>query len=88
MTNGIVIIYGTALCAGCPPIRQFLERHGVPYEYIDIQSNYDAKQIVERVTGGEHVTPVVLFPDGSTLVEPTDHQLALRLGIADTAAGD
>lgn len=87
MTTGIVIVYTTRLCEDCDRAKQFLERHHILYEDIDIVSNYDAQKVVERVTGGEHVTPVLLFPDGSTLVEPTDHELAAHLGIADAAAG-
>jgi hypothetical protein len=42
--------------------------------------------VVERVTGGEHITPVLLFPDGTTLVEPTNQQIALHLGIPYSAS--
>jgi glutaredoxin len=80
--DNIVLVYGTIECHDTQRVRRFLASHNIPYEFIDILSDAEGAQLVERVTGGEHVTPVVLFPDGTTLVEPSDEQIARHLGIA------
>jgi len=80
--DDIVLVYGTIDCHDTRRVRRFLADHNVPYEFIDILSDAEGAQLVERVTGGEHVTPVVLFPDGTTLVEPTDEQLARHTSTA------
>lgn len=85
MAKGIVWVYGTISCEDTTRARRFLTRHNIPFEFRDILGDADAAQVVERVTGGEHITPVVLFPDGTTLVEPTDQQLADHLGLPNSA---
>lgn len=60
-------------------VRDFLARHFVPYEWLDLERNAEARQLLE--TGGIDPTciPVVLFPDGTRLVKPTTADLALQL---------
>ena len=86
MATGIVWVYGTIACGDTARTRRFLAAHNVPFEFRDILSDDEARKALEQVTGGEHITPVVLFPDGTTLIEPTDQQLAAHLGIAGAAS--
>ena len=86
MADGIVWVYGTIACSDTTRARRFLAAHNVPFEFRDIVADDEARQALERVTGGEHITPVVLFPDGTSLIEPSDQELASHLGIADAAS--
>lgn len=82
MAQGIVWVYGTIECGDTSRTRRFLAQHNIPFEFRDILGDDEARKALEKVTGGEHITPVVLFPDGTTMIEPSDQQLAAHLGIA------
>ena len=86
MADGIVWVYGTIADDDTTRARRFLAQNNIPFEFRDILGDADAAHVVERVTGGEHITPVLLFPDGTTLVEPTNQQIALHLGIPYSAS--
>jgi thioredoxin reductase (NADPH) len=67
--------------------RDFLARNGIPYQWLDAESDKEAKSLVEYATtpnsGGvatPHL-PLVLFPDGSYLSEPTNSQIADKIGL-------
>jgi thioredoxin reductase (NADPH) len=65
-------------------VREFLARNQVPYQWFDLETSGSNAE-VERLamTAGDAVAhlPVVFFPDGSTLTEPTAAQLAEKLGL-------
>lgn len=62
--------------------KEFLSRNGVPYQWLDVDADPSVRELVHGVTGDKLRLPVVLFPDGGTLVEPTHQQLAERLGMS------
>jgi mycoredoxin len=78
----MIILYGTAWCGDCRRSRRFLESEGVPYRYIDIDLDAAATAEVERINEGYRSVPTIVFPDGSVLVEPSNRELAGKLGIA------
>jgi thioredoxin reductase (NADPH) len=41
--------------------------------------------VVERLINGKQIIPTIVFPDGSILVEPTNAQLAAKVGIQTAA---
>jgi mycoredoxin len=86
MAADIVWVYGTIECGDTARTRRFLAEHDIPFEFRDILADDEARKALERVTGGEHITPVVLFPDGTALIEPTNQRLAAHLGIAGAAS--
>src|SRR6185436_15253964 len=61
-------------------IKDFLVRHQLPYEYLDVENNPAARALAEA-RSGELKIPTVLFPDGTVLVEPTLQQLAEKAGL-------
>ena len=76
------ILYGTPWCGDCRRSRRFLENKGIAYTYIDIETDPAATAEVERLNGGYQSVPTIVFPDGSVLVEPSNRDLASKLGIA------
>ena len=66
--------------------REFLSRNQVPYQWSDIDADPAAAQLVESVTGGVSRLPVVLFPDGSVLLQPANTELAEKVGLSTSAA--
>ena len=66
-------------------VKDFLARNQVPYQWLDVDRDEAARQLVEKVAGGTNRLPVVLFPDGEPLVAPTPLELARRAGLATRA---
>ena len=73
-------------------LRDFLARNHVPYKWIDVEGAGDeARRLIESLGTKELRLPLVLFPDGASLSEPTTAELAQKLGLrtrAETAFYD
>jgi thioredoxin reductase (NADPH) len=84
MTDQIVV-YGTTWCPDCKRAKRFFAEQRVPYVNIDIEQDAEALALVERVNHGLRSIPTIVFPDGSTLVEPSNAQLAEKLNLQTKA---
>jgi thioredoxin reductase (NADPH) len=62
-------------------VRDFLARNQVPYEWIDIDHDAPMRELVRSLTGDLSKLPVVLCPDGTHLVAPTNAELAAKVGL-------
>ena len=78
-----IVMYGTTWCGDCRRARRIFERHNVGYEWINIDQDCDAEAYVKKVNRGNRSVPTIVFPDGSTLVEPSNQQLLDKLGVAE-----
>ncbi|MEP6762887.1 MAG: FAD-dependent oxidoreductase [Gemmatimonadaceae bacterium] len=66
--------------------RDFLSRNQVPYQWIDIDQDAEVRALI---MGGKEETPrlpVVLLSDGSSLIAPTNSELAIKVGMQTIAA--
>jgi mycoredoxin len=77
--NKEIILYGTPWCGMIAPVRSTLDRTGASYQYINISQDAEAQQRVREINGGFESVPTLVFPDGSTLTEPTGHELEEKL---------
>ena len=77
-----LIVYGTKWCGDCHRSRRFLDRHVVPYEWVDVEDNPAATDRVLTINKGRRSVPTIIFPDGSTLTEPSNSELAAKLGLS------
>jgi thioredoxin reductase (NADPH) len=72
-------LFGSAGSPAAYAIRDFLHRSDVPFEWVEVQSTDQARQI-----GVEHARdprlPVCVFPDGTRLERPTVRQIVEKLG--------
>lgn len=73
-----VVVYGTRWCGMTQVIRRFLDRAGIPYQYIDLDLNPDAEAQLQWLTGGYASHPTVNI-DGQILIEPGIHELQWTL---------
>jgi thioredoxin reductase (NADPH) len=71
----------------CYQAKEFLARNQVPYQWLDIEREAPIRELVQRLTGSLTRLPVVLFPDGSHLIEPTQLELATKVGLPTHAEG-
>ena len=76
-----IVLYGTTWCADCKRAKQFFGEHRIPFENIDIAQDAAAMALVEQLNGGMRSVPTILFPDGSVMVEPSNADLAHKLGL-------
>ena len=81
MTNAAIKVYGADWCGDCRRAKSFMEEHGIQFEWIDVQDDPEAREVVERLNDGKRIIPTIIFQDGSILVEPSNSQLARKLGI-------
>lgn len=78
-------VYSTVWCPDCKRAKKFLAEHRVPYENVDIEQDEKAMAFVEKVNNGMRIIPTIVFPDGSTLSEPSNAQLAEKLDMQTKA---
>jgi glutaredoxin len=75
-------VYGAAWCPDCKRAKAFLSTHRVPFDWVDIDGDPGGLAKVRELQGGGQTIPTILWPDGTMLLEPSDDQLAAKLGIA------
>lgn len=73
-----VKMYGAPWCGDCVRSRALLDRLGVEYDYLDVDQDDAAKQLAIELSGKKSI-PVIVLPDSSFLVEPSDLELTDRL---------
>ncbi|HYK37220.1 FAD-dependent oxidoreductase [Alloacidobacterium sp.] len=69
-------------------VRDFLSRNQIPYVWLDPERSDEAVQLLERFKVDDHKLPAVLFPDGTSLVQPSQTELAQRIGLRTQAQKD
>ena len=74
-----ITMYGADWCGDCRRSKRFLDENSVAYNYIDVETDTSASEKVIEINGGMRSIPVILFPDGTHLTEPSDNALKLKL---------
>jgi len=78
-------VAGTLWSASSHDVKEFLARSQIPYQWLDIERDLEAKELVESSSEGRPQLPTVFFPDGSTLVAPDLSTLADKVGMTTQA---
>jgi thioredoxin reductase (NADPH) len=78
-------VAGTLWSLATHEIKDFMVRHQLPYQYLDVESDSKARALVEQHNHGELKIPTVFFPDGTVLVEPGIEQVARQAGLPTEA---
>jgi len=79
-------VYGADWCGDCRRTKRQLEDLGVAFEYLDVEHDDDLRNEAIAISGRQSI-PVVVLPDGSHLVEPTNPSLRAKLaelGLVDS----
>lgn len=85
MEQPTITMYGTHWCTDCRRTKKFFGEQRVPYTFIDVDSDAAGLAVVEKINGGKHSIPTLVFADGTALVEPSNAELAAKLGLQTTA---
>jgi thioredoxin reductase (NADPH) len=78
-------VVGHRWSARCSEVREFLARNQVPYRWYNCDEP-EAQRLLEAAQADGLRLPVVITPDGDPLIEPTDAELAARVGLATMPA--
>jgi thioredoxin reductase (NADPH) len=79
-------VAGTLWSAASHSVKDFLARNRIPYQWLDLDNDAEARNLVTGMNGEDHRLPVVFFPDGTVLIEPDTWTLAGKIGMNTQAA--
>ncbi|MCU0568396.1 MAG: FAD-dependent oxidoreductase [Oculatellaceae cyanobacterium Prado106] len=67
-------------------VKDFLARNQVPYQWLDVELEPEAQQILTFAESEDRQSlPLVMFPDGSRLIQPSNLAIAERIGLKTQA---
>lgn len=67
-------------------VRDFLSRNHIPYVWLDPEQSGEALELLRARDLDDRKLPVVIFSDGTFLVQPEQTQLAAKVGLSTQAA--
>lgn len=79
MPDSPIKLYAHSTCPQVPSVLAILKGAKVDYEYINIHEDNEARDYVREVNNGYESVPTLLFPDGTTLTEPSISTLSQKL---------
>lgn len=85
MTDPKVTVYGAYWCPDCRRAKKFLGEQFIPYRWVDIEQDREGERYVLQRNNGKRIIPTIVFEDGSFLVEPSNAELAQKLGLKTEA---
>ena len=85
MSHTKLTVYGAPWCSDCKRAKKFLGEQRVHYEWVDVEQDAEGLALVERVNQGKRIIPTIIFEDESMLVEPSNAELAAKLGLQTRA---
>jgi thioredoxin reductase (NADPH) len=88
MTHTQLTVYGAPWCSDCKRAKKFLGEQRIHYNWIDVEQDADGLAFVEKANNGKRIIPTLVFDDNSVLVEPSNAQLAQKLGLQTRARCD
>ncbi|MFZ1321386.1 MAG: FAD-dependent oxidoreductase [Ignavibacteria bacterium] len=82
--DGIRVL-GTRWSSVCYSAKEFLSRNLIPYQWTDIDIDEEMKDLALSLSGDINNLPVILFPDGTSLVNPSNNEIAEKVGLQTKA---
>lgn len=73
-----ITMFGADWCGDCRRSAAFFAAAGIDYDYIDLVAEPEQARRAEQISGRKNI-PVIVFPNGTVLVEPSNDQLAAAL---------
>jgi thioredoxin reductase (NADPH) len=86
MTDAMLTVYGANWCSDCKRSKKFLGEQRIHYRWIDVEQDAEGLAFVERANNGKRIIPTIVFDDGSMLIEPSNAELAAKLGLQTRAS--
>ncbi|MEI6361371.1 MAG: FAD-dependent oxidoreductase [Actinomycetes bacterium] len=86
MTEHGIVLYGATWCPDCRRSKAFLGEQRIPFAYVDLEEHPESIETVLALNDGKQIIPTIVFPDGSFVTEPTNEELAEKVGLTREAA--
>jgi mycoredoxin len=80
-------MYTTSWCGYCVRLKKLMQREGINYAEVNIETDESAADVVMQANGGNRTVPTLVFADGSALTNPSIDQVKARLAEAAGATG-
>lgn len=74
-----IIVYAHEFCPQVAPVLGMLKQSKIDYDYINIHKNAEAQIFVRNLNDGYESVPTLIFPDGTSLTEPSSGALRNKL---------
>jgi glutaredoxin len=78
MSAQTIDFYGAEWCGDCRRSKKLLTNLGVEFNYLDVEHDEAAQFKAIEITGKQSI-PVIVFGDGTVLIEPSDPDLKAKL---------
>jgi len=72
-------MYSADWCGDCRRSKRLMDSLNVEYTIIDVEADPSASEKVIDINGGQRSIPVIVFPDGTHMTEPSDNDLKAKL---------
>ena len=70
----VLTVYGASWCGDCRNMQRYLDAAGADYRYVDLGLDSAAQALLDAA--GYRAIPIVVTPDGTVLVDPSERELA------------
>lgn len=87
MADQVIQMYGADWCGDCIRSKRQLTELGIEFNYLDVEHDDTLREEAIEIAGVNSI-PVVVFPDGSHMVEPSNPAMLdklLELGLLPSA---
>ncbi|MGH8963272.1 MAG: mycoredoxin [Jatrophihabitantaceae bacterium] len=75
----MLTMYTTTWCGYCTRLKDQLQREGIGYTEVNIETDDAAADLVMSVNGGNRTVPTLVFPNGAALTNPSLAQVKSQL---------
>jgi thioredoxin reductase (NADPH) len=76
-----ITVYGAPWCPDCKRAKRFLAEQRIAYDWVDIDEDAGGLAHVEELQKGGRSIPTIVFDGTDVLIEPTNEDLAHKLGL-------
>ena len=77
-SSSTITMFGAEWCGDCRRTKKQLDELGVDYQYVDLMLDPKAADVAREISGRTNI-PVVVYPDASHHVEPSNADVESKL---------
>ena len=76
--SSTITMFGAQWCGDCRRTKAQLDQLGVSYTYVDLEAEPAAADVAREISGRTNI-PVVVYPDATHHVEPSNADVETKL---------
>jgi len=85
VASDAIRVVGTLWSSGSHETKDFLARNGIPYRWLEVLGDAEARALVETVPAEARKLPLLFFHDGAVLSAPLRRDIAEKVGLRTQA---